>query len=91
MKPDAVLVESAVRNAGRSGQRRERWAAVMDALAVGSTMAWDLCRRFNLDPEERVGLIYDEDEPGCIECGGPLPGPSYAVCDTCLRSHAQAF
>lgn len=30
-------------------------------------------------------------EPGCIECGGPLPGPSYAVCDTCLRSHAREF
>lgn len=56
MKPDAVLVESAVRNAGRLARRRPRWLAVVDALGVGSTMAHDLCARFSLDPDEDVGV-----------------------------------
>lgn len=49
------LVERAVRNAGRTGPRRQRWVAVRDAFAVGLTRAVDLCRLFGLDPDEQVG------------------------------------
>lgn len=57
---DATLVGNAVRNAGRDGLTRHRWAAVADALAVGSTTAWTLCKRFGLDPEETVGMSTGE-------------------------------
>lgn len=38
----------------RKGMKHPRWVAVMDAFALGSTYAHDLCRRFNLDPDELV-------------------------------------
>jgi hypothetical protein len=56
--PTDELLERAVRNARsrthRKGQRHWRWVGVMDAFALGSTYAHQLCRRFNLDPEEYV-------------------------------------
>ena len=56
--PDAKLLERAVRNArdrsSNKGVRHPRWVAVMDAFALGSTYAHQLCRRFGLDPDEQV-------------------------------------
>jgi hypothetical protein len=55
---DRELVARAVRNARardkRKGQKHPRWLAVMDAFALGSTYAAQLCRRFGLDPDEKV-------------------------------------
>jgi hypothetical protein len=31
-----------------------RWAHVVNAFAVGSTSAQELCRRFGLDPDEET-------------------------------------
>lgn len=31
-----------------------RWVAVMDVFALGSSFAHELCRRFGLDPDEKV-------------------------------------
>ena len=58
---DAGLVERAVRNAGRTGLPRPRWAAVRDVFAVGSTSGRLLCRRYSLDPDEDVGIAPDAD------------------------------
>lgn len=58
MPPDEQLLEFAVRNARSNdynkGRRHPRWVAVRDLFAVGSTSAHELCRRFNLDPDEYV-------------------------------------
>lgn len=49
---DERLVESAVRVAiGRTRRRSPAWVRVGDALAVGSTSAVGLCRRFGYDPD----------------------------------------
>jgi hypothetical protein len=50
------LIERALRNLRRSrGSRsKERWVAVMETFAVGSTVAHALCHEFNLDPEEKI-------------------------------------
>lgn len=54
---DEELLRRAVRNA-RSKDRRnlpvERWVCVTHAFALGSTFAHQLCRRFGLDPDEKV-------------------------------------
>lgn len=54
--PDAELLERAVRTARpRSGRGYQpRWVGVMDSFALGSTWARQLCRRFGLDPDEKV-------------------------------------
>ena len=52
---DSELVERAVRCAKpRRTLRAPRWVAVRDAFAVGSTAAHDLCRRFDLSPDQEV-------------------------------------
>jgi hypothetical protein len=56
--PDAELLGRAVK-AARSptapiGYKHTRWEAVMDVFQLGSGYAGELCRRFNLDPEEKV-------------------------------------
>lgn len=53
---DAVLLERAVRSArvNRGRGYHARWAGVMDAFGLGSTYARDLCRRFDIDPDEKV-------------------------------------
>jgi hypothetical protein len=63
---DANLVESAVRNAGRlAAVPRPRWSHVVEALAVGSARAEELCRRFGLDPDEDCPAEADpEDDHG---------------------------
>lgn len=53
--PDANLLERAVRSArGRTGRINPRWVGVADAFALGSTYSRQLCRRFGLDPDEKV-------------------------------------
>jgi hypothetical protein len=55
--PDAALLERAVRGArsDRYGRRKHmRWVAVSEKFSLGSTYAHQLCRRFNLNPDEEV-------------------------------------
>jgi hypothetical protein len=56
--PDEKLLERAVRScrdrSANKGVRHPRWVAVMDAFALGSSYAHELCRRFGLDPDEQV-------------------------------------
>jgi hypothetical protein len=63
---DEELVRRAVRNARpRHPAGGVRWHAVVEALAVGSGYAVNLCRRFNLDPNEELPgrmLVEDVDE-----------------------------
>ena len=55
---DEALLRRAVGAArsrrSRRGEKHERWVAVMDAFQLGSTFARQLCRRFDLDPNEMV-------------------------------------
>jgi len=55
---DDELLARAVRNARDRSKRKSvkhpRWVAVMDAFALGSGYAQQLCRRFGLDPDEMV-------------------------------------
>jgi hypothetical protein len=49
------LVERAVRNARNSYFHDvPRWVAVRDAFGVGSTVARELCGKFNLNPDEML-------------------------------------
>ena len=50
------LVGRVVRNLRpRRGERNVmRWVLVRDTFAVGSTVAHELCREFNLDPDEVI-------------------------------------
>lgn len=53
--PDNELVGRVVRNIKPSrGRRQERWVAVMDAFALGSTYAQQLCLKYGKDPDEMV-------------------------------------
>lgn len=56
--PDAELLRRAVKScrdvSKNKGAKHPRWVAVMDAFQLGSTYAWQLCERFNLDPDEQV-------------------------------------
>lgn len=53
--PDQELLRRAVRGArARGRQDAPRWVAVMDAFGLGSTYAHQLCRRFDLEPDEIV-------------------------------------
>lgn len=55
------LLWGAVANAGRlSSERKPRWAHVADALGVGSTKAHELCRRFDVDPDEERGSPLED-------------------------------
>ena len=60
-RTDESLLEHAVKHAGdRSTQRSYRWCHVGSLLSLGSTSAWNVCRRFNIDPDELLG--------GCNQC-----------------------
>lgn len=54
--PDADLVKRAVVGAHQHGPMKARWQHVQDAFGLGSTFAAQLCRRFGLDPDQRVGI-----------------------------------
>lgn len=60
-KTDAVLLRQAVVCAGYNRKQQPRWCAVMDAFAVGSTYANELCTRYGLAPDELVGDAPDDD------------------------------
>ncbi len=50
-----AMVERAVRNARpHRTTKAPRWVAVKDVFGYGSTTSVELCRRFGLDPHERV-------------------------------------
>jgi hypothetical protein len=51
--PDEELLGRAVRGA-RARVKSQRWAAVADLFALGSTYSAQLCRRFGVDPDEYV-------------------------------------
>lgn len=52
---DADLLERAVRTARERGRAyHPRWVGVARAFGLGSTYACQLCRRYGLDPEEKV-------------------------------------
>lgn len=55
---DEDLLRRAVRNARDPNKRGRsnaaRWVHVMEVFALGSTYAAQLCRRFDLDPDEMV-------------------------------------
>lgn len=40
--------------AKRKHLQQERWVVVHNRFAVGSTVAYALCREFGLDPEEKI-------------------------------------
>lgn len=53
--PDNELLGRAVRTARARGRGyMPRWVGVSEAFALGSTYSQQLCRRFGLDPDERV-------------------------------------
>ena len=56
--PDEELLRRAVANCrdrtAPSGFQHPRWVAVADTFALGSTYAMELCKRFDLDPDELV-------------------------------------
>jgi len=58
------LVKRAMRNAksGTAGGS-PRWVAVMDTFATGSTMAYELCKHYGLDPDELVPSVCLACEP----------------------------
>jgi hypothetical protein len=53
---DEELLRRVVRNARprKRGRGFTRWIAVMHTFLVGSTLARQLCRRFDIDPDEKV-------------------------------------
>lgn len=52
---DADLLERAVRGARSGRAKNPRWHHVANAMGVGSTVATSLCRRYGLNPDEKVG------------------------------------
>ena len=56
---DENLVRRAVMNA-RSKETGEspRWVAVMDTFGLGSAYAHDMCRLYDLDPDEVVSGVW---------------------------------
>ncbi len=53
---DDELLRRAVKNARSrtSAGYQTRWSCVAECFLVGSTYAAELCRRFGLDPDEKV-------------------------------------
>lgn len=56
---DEELLRRAVRSCrrGRGRWKVPLWSVVSDTFALGSTFSFELCRRFELDPEEAVKNI----------------------------------
>lgn len=48
------LIGAAVSNARPRKVATMRWAVVRDIFSITSTMAYALCREFELDPEEKL-------------------------------------
>ena len=47
---DSELLRRALLNL-RPGRNKPLWTLVMDRFSLGSTYAWQLCRRFGLNPD----------------------------------------
>jgi hypothetical protein len=61
--PDAKLLERAVRSSRpRMPGLSPRWHAVSYSFALGSTFSMELCRRFDIDPHEKI------EGPVCETC-----------------------
>lgn len=55
-----VMVRNAVVNAKNSERfGRPRWACVVDILAIGSTSAFELCKKYGKDPDEHMPSCCD--------------------------------
>ena len=55
------LVKRAMRNARpNSTINAPRWVAVKDTFGCGSTVAYELCEAFGMNPEEEVRGVYCE-------------------------------
>lgn len=54
--PDADLLRRVMRTCCRPVKRggQPRWVRVSDLFGLGSTYSAQLCRRFDLDPDDRV-------------------------------------
>jgi hypothetical protein len=55
--PDEELLRRAVtscRANANKGHKHPRWVATMETFQLGSAFAWQLCERFDLDPDEIV-------------------------------------
>ena len=48
------VVTLSVHPTDKRGVSRPRWSVVADRFALGSTYAKQLCRRFGVDPDERM-------------------------------------
>ena len=48
-----VLANLTPRNT-RKGEKKMRWVVVMETFALGSTYSKDLCRKYDLDPDEML-------------------------------------
>jgi hypothetical protein len=64
-----ISVESLIERAVRAARPRSvgrgsepRWSAVAEAFGLGSTYSIELCKKFGLDPEERLA------SPKCVTC-----------------------
>lgn len=67
-----ALVERAVRNAGHGGDWPMcRWSWVGRIFGLGSTSASDLCRHFDLDPDEILGTYPDDPDEDPAIVGYP--------------------
>lgn len=53
---DDTLLRRAVENARPKQRRTPRWVVVMDLFGLGSTYAHQLCRRFDLDPDDIISV-----------------------------------
>lgn len=53
--PDEDLIRRAVWNARPRKGRVPRWSAIADAFGLGSTYSMQLCRRFDVDPDQLIG------------------------------------
>lgn len=61
--PDSHLILRAIRNARpKTLGECERWVAVGDTFALGSTYAIELCRLYDVDPHEKIGGVR------CLTC-----------------------
>lgn len=77
-KTDEFLFGWAVRHAGYGSWKREtRWNHVMELFGLGSTSAAALCRRWCINPDEKVGgCPVCEQNMLCGVCDAELLGLS---------------
>lgn len=68
-RSDADYLAWVVEHAGsRADRERPRWSFVAEIFGLGSTSAWEMCKRFGFDPEEIMGRFLDCGEGCDCEC-----------------------